>query len=208
MPETSLSDCEIVLASASSRRRELLDQIGIHYHVLASSLDESMRTGESVLAHVQRLALAKAAAGRARVTSAGVDRLVLGADTVVEVDGDVLGKPRDSAHALQILTRLSGNTHSVHTAVAVVTAQGEYVDVNTSEVEFMKLDQYLIERYIATGEPMGKAGAYAIQGTAAQFIRCLHGSFSSVMGLPLYETALLLTRCGVSTIHAPLPEQP
>ena len=207
MPETSLSDCEVVLASASPRRRELLDQIGIQYHVLASDVDESMCAGETVLAHVQRLALAKAAAGHARVRSTNADKPVLGADTVVEIDGSVLGKPRDTSQALQMLTRLSGNTHRVHTAVAVVTEQGEYVDVNTSEVEFMRLDHHLIERYIATGEPMGKAGAYAIQGIAAQFVRCLRGSYSSVMGLPLYEIALLLARCGVSTLHAPLPHR-
>ena len=204
MPETSLSDCEVVLASASSRRRELLDQIGIQYHVLVSDVDESMCAGETVLAHVQRLALAKAAAGHARVRSTGADKPVLGADTVVEIDGSVLGKPRDTSQALQMLTRLSGNTHRVHTAVAVVSEQGEYVDVNTSEVEFMRLDHHLIERYIATGEPMGKAGAYAIQGIAAQFVRYLRGSYSSVMGLPLYETALLLTRCGISTLHSSL----
>jgi septum formation protein len=203
VPETSLPHCEIVLASASPRRRELLDQIGIHYHVLVTDVNEAMHAGETVLAHVQRLALAKSAAGRARMASSGFDKPVLGADTVVEIDGSVLGKPGDSAQAMQMLARLSGITHRVHTAVAVVAAQGEFVDVNTSEVEFMKLDQSQIERYIATGEPMDKAGAYAIQGVAAQFVRCLRGSFSSVMGLPLYETALLLARCGVATLHAP-----
>jgi len=204
VPETSLQRCEIILASASPRRRELLDQIGMHYHVQVSELDETLRDGETVLAHVRRLALAKAGAVRARVSTTGIDKPVLGADTVVEIDGSVLGKPGDSAQAQRMLTRLSGKTHRVHTAVAVVTARKEYVDVNTSEVEFMKLDQHLIERYIATGEPAGKAGAYAIQGIAAQFVCSLRGSFSSVMGLPLYETALLLTRCGVSTIHAPV----
>jgi septum formation protein len=204
VPESSLSDCEIVLASASPRRRELLDQIGIHYYVQPSDVDETMNVDETVLAHVRRLALAKAAIGHARALSTGIRKPVLGADTVVEIDGSVLGKPRDISQALQMLTRLSGNTHRVHTAVAVVTQQGEYVDINTSEVEFMKLDQHLIERYIATGEPMGKAGAYAIQGIAAQFVRYLRGSYSSVMGLPLYETALLLTRCGISTLHSSL----
>ena len=166
-----------------------------------------MRAGETVLAHVQRLALAKAAAGQARVRSTATDKPVLGADTVVEIDGRALGKPSDTAQAQQMLARLSGITHRVHTAVAVVATQGEYVDVNTSEVEFMKLDQRLIERYIATGEPMDKAGAYAIQGIAAQFVRCLHGSFSSVMGLPLYETARLLARCNITTIHGPLLDE-
>jgi septum formation protein len=206
VPESSLSDCEIVLASASPRRRELLDQIGIHYHVLASDLDESMLAGEAVLAHVRRLARAKAGVGRSRILSNGIDKPVLGADTVVEIDGIVLGKPGDSSQAMQMLTRLSGNTHRVHTAVAVASAQGEFVDVNTSEVVFMTLERRQIERYIATGEPMDKAGAYAIQGIAGQFVRSLRGSFSSVVGLPLYETAQLLARCGVATIHGPRPD--
>ena len=185
MPETSLADCEIILASASPRRRELLDQIGIRYHVQAPDLDESMRAGETVLAHVQRLALAKAAAGQARVRSTATDKPVLGADTVVEIDGRALGKPSDTAQAQQMLARLSGITHRVHTAVAVVATQGEYVDVNTSEVEFMKLDQRLIERYIATGEPFGKAGGYAIQGIGAFMIETISGSYTNVVGLPL-----------------------
>lgn len=197
-----MQNCEIILASASPRRRELLDQIGIRYHVQVPDLDESMHAGESLLAHVQRLALEKAATIHARMCSAATDKLVLGADTVIEIDGDPLGKPRDTAQAQRILTRLSGHTHRVHTAVAVVTGQGDYTDVNTSTVEFMKLDQNQIETYIASGEPMDKAGAYAIQGIAAQFVCCLHGSFSGVMGLPLYETARLLARCGIPTLHA------
>lgn len=187
----------LLLASASPRRKELLQQMGVEFDVQAVDMDESMRAGESVVEHVQRLAIEKARLGYARASSKANDLAVLAADTVVEVDGEVLGKPENSAQAAAFLARLSGNKHKVHTAVAIVTAEHEFTALNSSEVEFAQLTDAQINTYIETGEPMDKAGAYAIQGLAARFVVNLNGSYSGVMGLPIYETANLLSACGV-----------
>lgn len=194
-------EAQIVLASASPRRGELLDQIGISYKVHAVDIDEAVKPDESPRNLAQRLALEKARCGRADMLKQNVLLPVLGADTVVEIDGDVLGKPADSQQAIQMLTRLSGTEHQVHTAVTVITKNNEYTDVCSSRVGFDELDSQTIEAYVATGEPMDKAGAYAIQGMAAQFITLLSGSYSGVVGLPLYETAKLLKVCGVTSLH-------
>lgn len=189
---------EIVLASASPRRRELLDQIGIAHRVHPVGLDESMRAGETVIVHVNRLALEKAREGYRRVSLQDAQLVVLGADTVVEIGGESLGKPENAGQAAAFLARLSGKKHRVHTAIAVVTAGCEKSALSSSEVEFTELSEQQIDAYIATGEPLDKAGAYAIQGIAGRFIKRLDGSYSGVMGLPLYETVQLLSACGVS----------
>ncbi len=189
---------EIVLASASPRRRELLDQIGIAHRVHPVGLDESMRAGEAVIEHVNRLALEKAREGYRRVSLQDAQLVVLGADTVVEIGGESLGKPENAGQAAAFLARLSGKKHRVHTAIAVVTAGCEKSALSSSEVEFTELSEQQIDAYIATGEPLDKAGAYAIQGIAGRFIKRLDGSYSGVMGLPLYETVQLLSACGVS----------
>ncbi len=183
----------LVLASASPRRRELLEQIGVEFHVHALDMDESMLPGETVLQHVKRLAIEKARLGYEQVSQQKNDLAVLAADTVVEIDGDVLGKPANRQQAAVFLTRLSGKKHKVHTAVALVTDTSELTEISSSEVEFTTLSEQQITDYVATGEPLDKAGAYAIQGIAAQFIINLNGSYSGVMGLPLYETAKLLS---------------
>jgi septum formation protein len=188
---------KLVLASASPRRKELLEQMGVEFDVLPVSMDESMRPAEGVLEHVQRLAIEKARLGYAQLSPQGNDLAVLGADTVVEIDGEVLGKPENSRQAAEFLARLSGKTHKVHTAVAIVTAEGEFTALNSSEVEFAQITETQINAYIETGEPMDKAGAYAIQGLAARFVVNLNGSYSGVMGLPIYETDQLLSLCGV-----------
>ena len=189
---------EIVLASASPRRRELLDQIGIAHRVHPVGLDESMHAGETVIEHVNRLALAKAREGYRQVSQQEANVVVLGADTVVEVGGESLGKPKNTGQAAAFLARLSGKKHRVHTAVAVVTAGCEKSALSSSEVEFTELSEQQINAYIETGEPLDKAGAYAIQGIAGRFIKRLNGSYSGVMGLPLFETVQLLSACGVS----------
>ena len=190
---------KLILASGSPRRRELLQQIGVEFQVHPVDMDESMRPGEGVLEHVQRLAIEKARLGYQQVSARGTDPAVLAADTVVEVDGEVLGKPADNRQAAAFLARLSAKKHKVHTAVALVTGNNEFTAVSSSEVEFAELSENQISAYVETGEPLDKAGAYAIQGLAAQFIVKLTGSYSGVMGLPLYETAKIFSACGVSS---------
>jgi len=181
----------LMLASASPRRRELLWQIGVPHRVSVASIDERARPGESPADCVRRLALAKAQASPD-------ERLpVLGADTAVVLDGDMLGKPRDRASALTMLARLSGRTHRVLTAVALVAANGHEIALSESEVEFRVMSPDERERYWESGEPRDKAGGYAIQGLGAVFVSALRGSYSGVMGLPLQETATLLAAAGV-----------
>jgi septum formation protein len=184
-----VSNAQVYLASRSPRRSQLLGQLGVRFACLDITVDEMPRPGEAPAALVQRLALEKARAGRA---AAPLPLPVLGADTEVVLDGIVLGQPGDTAHAAQMLARLSGRAHEVISAVALVTAGTETVLVRSSRVQFRKLARGEIEDYCATGEPLGKAGAYAIQGLAAAFIENLEGSYSGVVGLPLFETAQLL----------------
>jgi septum formation protein len=187
----------LVLASGSPRRQELLRQIGVEFRAHPVDMDESTLPGEAVITHVKRLALEKARAGYRQACEQFDDCVALGADTVVEIDGDVLGKPQDSRQAAAFLARLSARKHMVHTAVAVVTSSTEQIALSSSEVEFTRLSEQQINRYVKTGEPLDKAGAYAIQGVGGQFIVNLNGSYSGVMGLPLYETVELLAACGI-----------
>jgi septum formation protein len=185
----------LVLASASPRRRELLTQIGVPHRVLALDLDERRGPGESVEDFVQRLALDKALAGwRAQPA---VERMpVLGADTLVVLDGEPLGKPADRDEALTMLARLSGRTHEVLTAVALVTPEPR-VRLSRSRVSFRPIEAAERLAYWESGEPVDKAGAYGIQGLGAIFVARLEGSYSGVMGLPLFETAELLAEAGI-----------
>ncbi|QKT03095.1 septum formation inhibitor Maf [Ectothiorhodospiraceae bacterium 2226] len=187
---------DVYLASNSPRRRELLVQIGVRFHVLAVEVDERARAGERPEALVARLALAKARAGMA-LLPAGERRPVLGADTLVAVDGEVLGKPRDEAQGLDMLARLSGRTHRVLSAVALAGHAGEGVRVSENAVTFRPLTPEERVAYWQSGEPADKAGAYAIQGKAALFVTRLEGSYSGVMGLPLFETGELLRGAGL-----------
>ncbi|HEB86592.1 MAG TPA: septum formation inhibitor Maf [Gammaproteobacteria bacterium] len=181
---------DIYLASTSPRRRELLDQLGVRYYVIRQDVEENVQIGESPQAYVQRLALEKARAGWNSLLPDN-RKPVLGADTAVVMGGSILGKPRDRDEGLAMLTQLSGCCHEVYSAVALV-AQTEAVKVNASQVCFDTLDAALREAYWDSGECCDKAGAYAIQGMAAAFITRLEGSYSGVMGLPLFETAGLL----------------
>jgi len=186
----------IILASASPRRRELLQQIGINAIVQAVDIDETKKANESVRSYVERLAMEKAQRGFDIISND--DSLpVLGSDTIVEIEGEILGKPENRVHAKEILMRLSGQQHEVHTSVAIVTPHNNVIATCSSQVQFKKLETLEIENYLATGEADDKAGAYAIQGIAAQFVKNINGSFSGVMGLPLYETVALLKQCGV-----------
>jgi septum formation protein len=180
----------IVLASASPRRRELLQQLGVPHEVLAVDVDESALPGESAQQLVTRLALVKAQEGMRRTAG---PRPVLGSDTVVVVDGMVFGKPADQADAMQMLVAMAGRTHQVLTAVALVAADGRALQsLSETSVTMRHITAAEAAAYWDTGEPQGKAGGYAIQGRGASFIEHISGSYSGVMGLPLYETAQLL----------------
>ncbi|TDY01072.1 Maf family protein [Thiohalophilus thiocyanatoxydans] len=190
-----MGEFELYLASASPRRRELLAQIGMRYQLLNVSISEIRLDDETAENYVRRVARDKARAGR-QLLARDDSRPVLGADTVVMVDDSVLGKPRDRAEALSMLQQLSGREHQVLSSVALIDSE-ERLALNRTQVSFRKLGRVECERYWDTGECRDKAGAYAIQGYAAAFVRELRGSYSGVMGLPLYETAQLLQQAGI-----------
>jgi septum formation protein len=183
----------ITLASVSPRRRELLNQIGVPHLVVGAHIDESVRPAESPHDYVQRMARTKALA----VWNQRQELPVLAADTTVVLDGVTLGKPEDREDALRMLARLSGRTHEVLTAVALAIHSGLALRVSVSSVRFRVLGAEECAAYWETGEPRDKAGAYAIQGRAAVFVESLQGSYSGVMGLPLFETVELLRSAGV-----------
>ena len=184
----------LYLASASPRRSELLRQIGVRFRVRSAAVAEDRLAGETPEAYVVRLAAAKAEAVWAAVEES---RPVLGADTAVVLDGDVLGKPQTPEEAARMLERLSGRKHAVLTAVAVRHGGGLETRLSRSEVRFRATTAHERLAYCATGEPFDKAGGYGIQGHAAVFVEELSGSYSGVVGLPLFETADLLAGCGV-----------
>ncbi|WNH52926.1 Maf family nucleotide pyrophosphatase [Stenotrophomonas oahuensis] len=181
----------LYLASRSPRRTELLSRLDRPFRALDLDVPEVRAPGETALDYVQRVAADKARAGLALV-GADPDAVVLGSDTEVILEGEVFGKPVDAADAAAMLRRLSGHTHQVATAVAVVAADRQQSVLVVSEVTFMDWSDVAIASYVASGEPMGKAGAYAIQGGAERYIRHLAGSYSGVMGLPLQQTEQLL----------------
>ena len=181
----------VVLASASPRRRELLTLLGLTFDVAPTDVDESWRTGEAPEVHAERLARAKALAGR----RAGA--VTIGADTIVVLDGDILGKPRDRAEAAAMLGRLSGREHAVYTAIAVAYAARVASTVVATRVWFRALDAATIAAYVATGEPMDKAGAYGIQGYGAVLVDRIEGDYFTVMGLGLARLVDLLSEVGL-----------
>ncbi|MBQ4854148.1 septum formation inhibitor Maf [Rhodanobacter sp. B2A1Ga4] len=187
----------LYLASQSPRRRQLLEQLGVDFAVLDVDVPERRAPGESPRDYVSRVARDKARAGLAALAHTG-DARVLGADTEVVLDDEVFGKPRNAADAAAMLRRLSGRTHAVISAVWLVGALDEQCEVCVSQVRFATLDEPAIAAYVATGEPFGKAGGYAIQGRGAAMVAHRDGSYSGVMGLPLFETARLLRHGGIS----------
>jgi septum formation protein len=200
----------IYLSSRSPRRRELLRQIGVPFDLLLfrggergtdADVDETPQPGEPAQLYVERLALAKAEAGVRRVHLRHLRaQPVLAADTTLAVDGEIVGKPDSPEEARAILARLSGRGHLVLTAVAVSDGRLTHHLTSVSEVRFRPLGEREIRQYVATGEPMDKAGAYAIQGRAAIFVEEIRGSYSGIMGLPLFETARLLDAFGYSLL--------
>lgn len=185
---------DVILASASPRRRELLAVVMEKFQVLPSSFDESLVPGELAPAeHVEYLALMKAR----DVAADKPDSLIIGADTIVVVDGAILGKPANTSDAARMLRMLSGRAHQVYTGVAVIFGEREITGVECTDVTFTDLDDETISRYVATGEPMDKAGAYAIQGRASVLISSICGCYSNVVGLPLHRLSNILTGFGI-----------
>jgi len=184
----------LILASQSPRRKELLEQLGYHFTCLPADIDESVLAQENPEQYVSRLAIEKA-----RVIAKQYDEsvVVLGSDTSVVFGTHILGKPASLNECIAILSMLSGQTHQVITAVAVVKGERTEVFVVRTEVDFKVLTEQEISRYWQTGEPQDKAGAYGIQGIAGQFVKQIRGSYSAVVGLPLYETSQLLSLFGV-----------
>lgn len=191
----------VYLASQSPRRQELLQQLGVRYELLLPRADEDAEAleaelpGELAHDYVVRVCQAKAQAARARrVAGAHVSAPILVADTTVTIDNAILGKPTDAGDALAMLTRLAGREHEVLTALAVVDASGALLPaaLSVSRVRFAAVHAGALQHYVDSGEPFGKAGAYGVQGRAAEFIERIEGSYSGIMGLPLFETAALL----------------
>ena len=196
----------IYLASQSPRRRQLLEQIGVRHELLLPRADEDAesleaeRPGELPAAYVERVTRAKLWAARLRLRKSGLPQApILCADTTVALGRRILGKPADAADAVATLRLLSGKTHRVITAVTIGADAGEWRAVSTSRVRFAAIPEPVIEAYVASGEPFGKAGAYAIQSAVAAWVERIEGSYSGIMGLPLYETAQLLKKAGVGS---------
>ena len=183
------SESLVVLASRSPRRVELLQQLVANFTVVPADIDETPHSHEDPVSYVKRLALEKA---RAVYMVSGTHAIVIGADTTVDLDGHIFGQPADDNDAREMLRRLSGTTHQVHTGVAVVSASGEQVEVVSSSVTFLDLRPEMLEWYIGTGESAGKAGSYAIQGHGSALVASSSGSMTNIIGLPLDETARLL----------------
>ena len=194
----------IYLASQSPRRSQLLDQIGVAHTLLLPAPEEDAEAlevvlrGESPLHYVQRVTGLKLDAAVARLKARGLQAApVLCSDTTVALGREILGKPADAKDAVRILQALSGQTHRVLTAVAVQSGRKRLAAVSVSRVSFATMSRAQIKAYVESGEPLGKAGAYGVQGRAAAHIACIHGSYSGIMGLPVHETALLLRQVGV-----------
>ena len=193
-----MSGPQFYLASASPRRRQLLEQLGLRFEVLSVDVDESPKAGEGPQDYVLRVATLKAQAAVARLGSPSLP--VLAADTTVVLEGAILGKPKDRDDAIQMLTRLGGRQHQVLSAVALWNRGALATALSESWVRFRSIDPTEAGAYWDTGEPRDKAGAYGIQGAGAVFVESLEGSYSGVMGLPLFETAALLGKAGVRVL--------
>lgn len=185
----------LVLASASPRRRELLEQLGLTFTIVVPDIDETDRPGEAPAAYVHRLAIEKAHA-----VPATRDQLIIAADTTVDLGGRILGKPRDRSEAGSMLRELSARTHRVHTGVALRLDDRTVSAVGTSLVTFMPLDERTIDWYLGTGEPFDKAGGYAIQGAGSVLVQRVRGSVSGIIGLPLHSVTALARQLGVTLL--------
>ncbi|MFT5837837.1 MAG: septum formation protein [Flavobacteriales bacterium] len=184
----------LVLASQSPRRAELLKQIGVTFSQYSVDIDETVRVDEKPEAYVKRMAQEKSSEGYKR---AQASHFVLGADTIVVTNNNILGKPKDKNDGMRMLNILSDNTHKVFTGVTITSAKQQKTVIVETKVCFGPLSTQQIERYWQTGEPKDKAGGYGIQGLGGQFVKYIKGSYSAVVGLPLYQTRILLTEFGI-----------
>jgi septum formation protein len=182
----------LVLASQSPRRAELIGRLGLEFQTFPADLDESYMAGETPPQHAERLSREKALA----IAAGRPEALVVGSDTIVVIDGEVLGKPRDRDHAIEMLTRLSGREHEVCTGVAIAHRGKVESDLERVRVRFRTLDARACEEYVATGEPMDKAGAYGIQGFGSALVEGIEGDYFAVMGLPVVRMLDLIARFG------------
>jgi septum formation protein len=189
---------KLILASSSPRRTEILDRAGIAHEILSAQIDETPLAGESAAAMVARLAEAKARAIGALTAAAGGESIIVGADTTVELNEEILGKPQNSAHAREMLAKLSGRTHHVLTGIFLLRLPdgAARAAVETTTVEFAPFGDKEIRAYVETGEPLGKAGGYAIQGLAGRYIPKIEGCYFNVVGLPLARLYALLRELG------------
>lgn len=187
---------QLILASASPRRKQLLEQLGVKAKVCSADIDESALSGELAADYVKRLAICKAEA----VSKLQPNTIVLGADTIVVSHGNLLGKPESKQHAFAMWAMLSGQRHQVITGVCVCSNRQNQSILSINEVLFGEISAASMQAYWETGEPADKAGAYAIQGYAARWVKEIRGSYSGIMGLPLYETAELLNAAGIETL--------
>jgi septum formation protein len=197
-----MSEPSLILASSSPRRKEILEAMGVTFTIQAAAVDESPRVGERAADMVLRLAAAKAAA-----ISAGPGQIVIAADTVVVLGEESFGKPVDAGDALRMLARLSGQTHQVMTGLALATPDGLETALSVTDVRFREIDPDEARRYWQSGEPQGKAGAYAIQGRGGVFVEAIMGSYTGVVGLPVYETARLLRAAGLDVLSVLMDQQ-
>lgn len=188
----------LVLASKSPRRKELLTQLGVTFISVSADIDEKIIDGESASNYVERLAIQKAQAISKQADYS--DAYVLGSDTAVVIQDKILGKPQDQADSFAMLSQLSGSTHQVYTSIALVHGEKIYSQVIITDVHFKTLTVAEMQAYWLTGEPQDKAGSYGIQGIGGQFVKSINGSYSSVVGLPLYETAELLKQFNLTTL--------
>ena len=194
---------QLILASASPRRRELLDQINLDYIVYPVDIDETPKTAEVAIDYVARVAAEKS---KVCVNLINKSLPVLAADTSVVIGKTILGKPKNEVHAAEMLSQLSGKMHHVYSAISLrvsgkTAEEYHFQALSITEVNFRKISDKEIQDYWQTGEPLGKAGGYAIQGIASVFVKSIKGSFSGVMGLPLFETAELLSKQGIRVIR-------
>lgn len=191
---------DLILASQSPRRKQLLEGLGLKLKCLPVDIDESVQAHEKPQAYCERLALEKAQAAFKLCDDKLNDLPILGSDTIVVFEGEILGKPKDSQQAFEVLKKLSGNRHQVMTAVSVVSAQQNITKTSISWVEFGDITDEQIQNYIKTGEPMDKAGSYGIQGLASIWVKQITGSHSGIMGLPLYETCRILEKFNITVL--------
>ena len=190
-----MSDLQLYLASSSPRRQEILDSVKLRYKVVVPDIDESQLADENPLDYVKRVALEKAQAAQKQVLQQGWHNLpILAADTIVVQDKIIFCKPKNEQHAYEMWQSLSDNEHIVYTAMAIVRNDEAFIDASRTSVQFKKLDEREMQRYWATGEPKDKAGGYAVQGLGSAWVKQVYGSYSGVVGLPLYELRNLLLK--------------